>query len=49
MIQGALSYVAVMGLALWVDFGFWGALKLWFVFNLGLFWVPYAIHKGVMR
>ena len=49
MIRGAWSYVAVMGVAVWADLGFWWPLFVWFSINLGLFWVPYAIHKGVMR
>ena len=38
-----------MGLAFWTDYGFWGALAIWFGINLGLFIYPYLIHKGLMR
>jgi hypothetical protein len=49
MIQGALSYVAVMGIALWGSWSFWDALSFWFFLNLGLFIYPYVIHKGLGR
>ena len=49
MIWGAVSYVVVMGLVFWTDYGFWGALTAWFCFNLGLFIFPYMIQNGQMR